>query len=129
MSLIFGAAEERVFDGLAQSVLLKLITALLADKPRDPVPYIYGYLCELQKGSKNPVPMSDTEVNKVKNLLKRVTLLREQLHTLDEELSDAEGSSEKSSCEDNYNDNDEEEMRREERDQVKPMREEESKQE
>lgn len=29
-----------------------MVTSLLTDKPRDPIPYIYGYLCELDKGEK-----------------------------------------------------------------------------
>ena len=29
---------------------------------------MYGYISELQKGIKNPVPMTDTEVNEVKSL-------------------------------------------------------------
>ena len=54
---------------------------------------MYGYISELQKGIKNPVPMTDTEVNEVKNLKKRVDLLRSQIHAIDEELSSSEGSS------------------------------------
>jgi len=48
------------------------------------VPYIYGYIGELQKGVPHPVPMSDTEVNEVRNLRKKVDALRSELHMLDE---------------------------------------------
>jgi cAMP-dependent protein kinase regulator len=38
------------FDPKAKQVLVDIVTALLVDKPRDPVPYIYSYLVDLSKG-------------------------------------------------------------------------------
>jgi len=60
--------------------LVKLVTKLLRDKPRDPVPYIYTYLSELSSQKvKDPRPLTDNEVNKMRNLGKKADYLREKL--------------------------------------------------
>lgn len=42
--------EEQQFDKAAKEILVKLVTNLLVDKPKDPVPYIYSYLLDMSKG-------------------------------------------------------------------------------
>ena len=54
------------------------MTSLLVDKPRDPVPYIYSYLVDLSKGVK-PEPLTENEVNELRNLKKKVEFLKDQL--------------------------------------------------
>jgi len=51
-------------------VKLKLVTSLLTLKPSDPVPHIYSYIKEIQKGV-DPTdikPITDNELNELKNL-------------------------------------------------------------
>ena len=43
--------EEQQFDKAAKEILVKVVTNLLINKPKDPIPYIYSYLLELSKGS------------------------------------------------------------------------------
>ena len=45
---------------------------------------MYGFITELQKDVRNPIPMTDTEVNEVQNLRKRAEALREELHRIDD---------------------------------------------
>lgn len=56
---------------------MRLVTSLLKDKPKDPVPYIYSYLSEHSKGSKEPKPLTDNEVNEMRNLKKKADYLRD----------------------------------------------------
>jgi|JI7StandDraft_1071085.scaffolds.fasta_scaffold822171_1 cAMP-dependent protein kinase regulator len=37
------------FDPKAKEILVEIVTQLLIDKPKDPVPYIYSYLVDLSK--------------------------------------------------------------------------------
>jgi cAMP-dependent protein kinase regulator len=81
------------FDPNAKEILVQLVTSLLVDKPRDPVPYIYSYLVDLSK-NQEPNPLTENEVNELRNLKKKVEYLRDQL----EERGDAD--SQKSEDED-----------------------------
>ena len=68
-----------------------MVTSLLRDKPRDPVPYIYTYLLELSNKVKDPKPLSDNEVNDMRNLRKKADYIREKLNQ-DDPASDDEDS-------------------------------------
>lgn len=61
--------------------MVKLVTSLLTQKPEDPVPHIYSYLQEIQKGieTNDIVPINDNELNELKNLEKKVAYLKDQL--------------------------------------------------
>jgi len=65
-----------------QAIMVNLVTSLLTHKPTDPVPHIYSYLQEIQKGTatENIVPISDNELNELRNLEKKVQYLKDQLH-------------------------------------------------
>jgi len=54
--------------------MVKLVTSLLTRKPNDPVPHIYSYLLEHQKGMDpdDIQPITDNELNELKNLQKKV---------------------------------------------------------
>lgn len=53
-----------------KEIMVKLVTSLLTLKPGDPVPHIYSYLKEHQKGiSPGDIkPITDNELNELKNL-------------------------------------------------------------
>ncbi len=61
--------------------MVRLVTSLLLMKPQDPVPHIYSYLIEIQKGhgSQEIIPISDNELNELKNIEKKVAYLKDQL--------------------------------------------------
>jgi hypothetical protein len=42
-------ASSNAYQEQARQILVKLVTSLLRDKPRDPVPYIYTYLLAVSK--------------------------------------------------------------------------------
>mmetsp|Transcript_30052 Transcript_30052/g.22310 ORF Transcript_30052/g.22310 Transcript_30052/m.22310 type:complete len:84 (+) Transcript_30052:71-322(+) len=48
------------------------------DKPKDPVPYIYSYLLDMSKGQ-DPRPITDNELNELRNLRKKVDYLKDKL--------------------------------------------------
>jgi len=66
--------------------MVKLVTSLLTAKPNDPVPHIYSYLQEIRKGIEpNEIkPITDNELNELRNLEKKVAYLKEQLNEEDE---------------------------------------------
>jgi hypothetical protein len=66
--------------------MVKLVTSLLTAKPNDPVPHIYSYLQEIRKGVEpNEIkPITDNELNELRNLEKKVAYLKEQLNEEDE---------------------------------------------
>ena len=70
--------EEQHFDNAAKTVLVKLVTSLLVDKPKDPVPYIYSFLLDLSKGA-DPKPITENELNELRNLRKKVDYLKDKL--------------------------------------------------
>ena len=53
-----------------KEIMVKLVTSLLTQKPNDPVPHIYSYLKEQQKGldPSQIQPITDNELNELKNL-------------------------------------------------------------
>ena len=59
--------------------MVKLVTSLLTMKPMDPVPHIYSYLQEIQKGSdpSEIKPITDNELNELRNLEKKVAYLKD----------------------------------------------------
>jgi hypothetical protein len=72
-----------------------MITKLLKDKPRDPVPYIFTYLQELSLKIKDPRPLNDNEINEMRNLAKKVDYLKELLDQ-DDAGSEADEDSQES---------------------------------
>jgi cAMP-dependent protein kinase regulator len=50
--------------------MVKMVGSMLAIKPADPVPFMYSYILELQKGfsDKDVKPITDNELNEMKNL-------------------------------------------------------------
>ena len=53
-----------------KEIMVKLVTSLLTLKPNDPVPHIYSYLKEYQKGIEPSEiqPITDNELNELRNL-------------------------------------------------------------
>ena len=62
--------------------MIRLVTSLLANKPHDPVPHIYSYLQEVQKGvdPEHIIPITDNELNEIKNLQKKIDFYKEALN-------------------------------------------------
>lgn len=56
---------------------------MLTDKPKDPVPFIYSYFLDMQRGVNPPQPLNDNEINEIKNLKKKVDYLKDQLNNED----------------------------------------------
>lgn len=61
---------------------MKLVTSLLTMKPNDPVPHIYSYLKEYHKGldPSEIEPITDNELNELKNLQKKVEYYKDMLN-------------------------------------------------
>lgn len=59
-----------------------MVVSLLANKPNDPVPHIYSFLKEVQKGvdSKEVKAINENELNELKNLNKKVEYLKQCLN-------------------------------------------------
>ena len=65
--------------------MVRLVTSLLTSKPNDPVPQIYSYLLEIQKGT-NPTEIkaiTDNELASLKNLEKKVAYYKDLLNEHD----------------------------------------------
>ena len=62
--------------------MIRLVTSLLANKPHDPIPHIYSYLQEVQKNidPEHIVPITDNELNEIKNLQKKIDYYQEALN-------------------------------------------------
>lgn len=73
------ASQAGGYQDQAKDTLVKLVTALLRDKPKDPVPYIYSYLSDMSQGAKDPRPLTDNEVNEMRNMKKKAEYLKDQL--------------------------------------------------
>lgn len=54
--------------------MVRLISTLLSRKPTDPVPHIYSFLLQAQKGIpvKEIDPITENELNELKNLQKKI---------------------------------------------------------
>uniref|UniRef100_A0A7S3IRJ4 cAMP-dependent protein kinase regulatory subunit n=1 Tax=Strombidium inclinatum TaxID=197538 RepID=A0A7S3IRJ4_9SPIT len=65
--------------------MIKLVTSLLSHKPQDPVPHIYSYLKEFNKGvePKEIKPITTNEINELKNLKKKLDYYRDILQEYD----------------------------------------------
>ena len=64
------ASTDSIITRDTKEIMVKLVTSLLTQKPNDPVPHIYSYLKEYQKGV-NPseiIPITENELNELKNL-------------------------------------------------------------
>ena len=62
--------------------MVRLVTSLLTAKPNDPVPHIYSYLLEIQKGT-DPAKIkaiTDNELAELKNLEKKVAYYKDMLN-------------------------------------------------
>lgn len=70
------SSQEEQYDKAAKEILVEMVTALLVDKPKDPVPYMYSYFQDLASGKK-PKPLTDNELNELRNLKKKVEYLKE----------------------------------------------------
>jgi hypothetical protein len=68
-----------------KDIMVKLVTSLLTSKPNDPVPHIYSYLLEIQKGVEpnNIKPITDNELAELKNLEKKVSYYKDILNEAD----------------------------------------------
>jgi len=67
--------------------MVRLVTSLLTSKPNDPVPHIYSYLLEIQKGT-DPASIkaiSDNELAELKNLEKKVAYFKDILNEAGDE--------------------------------------------
>lgn len=69
---------DAIVSDQVKSVMVELVTSLLTHKPSDPVPHIYSYLLEYQKGG-NITPITDNELNEIKNLTKKIDYYKELL--------------------------------------------------
>jgi len=60
-------------------MLKSLVTNLLREKPRDPVPFIYNFFSQVKNGVQNPVPITNHEVSQIKNLRLKIDDLKSRL--------------------------------------------------
>ena len=72
-----------------------MVSTMLSRKPSDPVPYIYSYISDLKKGVKEDKvePITDNDMNELKNLKKKIEYYKELLGQTDE-ASQTESSGE-----------------------------------
>lgn len=73
--------EKNSVNPEVQASMVKMVGKMLAVKPNDPVPFIYSYLLELQKGlaDADVSPITDNEINEMRNLEKKITYFKEIL--------------------------------------------------
>ena len=77
--------NDSVLTRETKEIMVKLVTSLLTLKPQDPVPHIYSYLKEVQKGV-DPMqvqPITDNDLNELKNLQKKVEYYKDMLNEND----------------------------------------------
>ena len=55
------------------------MTSLLREKPSDPVPFIYNYLCQVRGGVEKPKPITNIQIAQVKNLRLKIADLQSKL--------------------------------------------------
>ena len=74
--------SESLVSKETKEIMVKLVTSLLTNKPKDPVPHIYSYLNEIQKGTDTSQiqAITDNELNELKNLTKKIAYIKDQLH-------------------------------------------------
>lgn len=75
------SAANSLVNQETKEIMVKLVTSLLTARPTDPVPHIYSYLQEIQKGvpPNEIMPITENEINELRNLEKKVAYLREKL--------------------------------------------------
>lgn len=61
--------------------MVKMVSTLLSAKPSDPVPHIYSFLKEAQKGIplKDIKPITENELNEQRNLKKKIDYCKDLL--------------------------------------------------
>ena len=76
------ASTDSIITRDTKDIMIKLVTSLLTSKPNDPVPHIYSYLKEYQKGldPSEITPITDNELNELKNLNKKVEMYKDMLN-------------------------------------------------
>ena len=62
-----------MIDPNTKDVMQDMVVSLLANKPTDPIPHIYSFLKEVQKGvdSKEVKAITENELNELLNLKKK----------------------------------------------------------
>ena len=96
------ASADSIITRETKEIMVKLVTSLLTAKPQDPVPHIYSYLKEQHKGI-DPAdikPITDNELNELKNLQKKVEYYKDMLNEQDAELTPSEEGSDDEEVED-----------------------------
>ena len=71
-----------MIDSSTKDVMQNMVVSLLANKPTDPVPHIYSFLKEIQKGVdiKDVVAINENELNELQNLRKKTDYLKQCLN-------------------------------------------------
>ena len=71
-----------MIDPQTKDVMQDMVVSLLANKPTDPVPHIYSFLKEVQKGtdSKDVVAITENELNELMNVKKKNDYLKQCLN-------------------------------------------------
>ena len=89
------ASTDSIITHGTKEIMVKLVTSLLTQKPNDPVPHIYSYLKEHQKGldQSQIKPITDNELNELKNLQKKVEYYKDMLNEQNAELTPSEEDS------------------------------------
>ena len=74
--------ENSIVSKETKEIMVKLVTSLLRQRPTDPVPHIYSYLKEHHKGvpPEQIVPITDNEINELKNLNKQLEYYKDLLN-------------------------------------------------
>ena len=90
------ASQEAIIASETKEIMVKLVTSLLTSKPNDPVPHIYSYLKEFHKGVEpgEIVPITENELNELKNLQKKIEHYKDVLNERDGEQTPSEDESE-----------------------------------
>lgn len=68
-------------DDQTKAIMVRMVSTLLSRKPTDPVPHIYSFLLEAKKGIpvKEIDPISENELNELKNLQKKIDYYKDIL--------------------------------------------------
>lgn len=70
-----------MIDPSTKDVMQDMVVSLLANKPTDPIPHIYSFLKEVQKGvdSKEVKAITENELNELLNLKKKTEYYKQCL--------------------------------------------------
>lgn len=71
-----------MIDPNTKDVMQDMVVSLLANKPNDPVPHIFSFLKEVQKGvdSKEARAITENELNELMNVKKKVEYFKQCLN-------------------------------------------------